>query len=139
MLTGLRKALNEGLRLRQRSHHRYSNQSDSRKSLSHNSKASAARLAAVAVVLFALTVITWPVLTAALASDPAAGTISPSGPSVTWNGLALTYANPVSASEQTCQDGTNCDTFKLTISGTQADWAGKLVHIQIDWLSPNFD
>ena len=58
---------------------------------------------------------------------------------MTWNGLAADYANPVSASEQNCQDGVNCDTFKLTVSGTQADWAGKTVHIQIDWLSPTFD
>jgi len=32
------------------------------------------------------------------ASNPAAGTISPAGPSVTWDGMAADYANPVSAS-----------------------------------------
>ena len=53
--------------------------------------------------------------------------------------MAADYANPISASEKTCQDGMNCDTFKLTISGTPADWAGKSVHIQIDWLIPAFD
>jgi len=86
-----------------------------------------------------MALITWPALRTVLAANPGAGTLSPAGPSVTWNGLAVDYANPVSASEKTCQDGTNCDTFKLTISGTQADWAGKAVHIQIDWLSPTFD
>ena len=80
-----------------------------------------------------------PVLTTVLASNPSAGTLSPAGPSVTWNGMAADYANPVSASEQNCQDGVNCDTFKLTISGTPADWSGKLVHVQIDWLLPAFD
>ena len=97
-------------------------------------------LAAVAITaLISMALITWPALRTVLAANPGAGTLSPAGPSVTWNGLAVDYANPVSASEKTCQDGTNCDTFKLTISGTQADWAGKAVHIQIDWLSPTFD
>ena len=51
----------------------------------------------------------------------------------------LDYVNPVSASESTCQDGTTCDSFILNVSGTQADWAGKQVHVQIDWTSPTFD
>jgi len=141
MLTRLRKVLNQTRTRNQTSHDNYSRYSDPKKSLRHGSKAASASLITVAVtaVIFALALITGPVLTAVLAADPGAGTLSPAGPSVTWNGLAVTYANPVSASEQTCQDGTNCDTFKLTISGTPADWAGKLVHIQIDWLSPTFD
>lgn len=92
------------------------------------------------VIILALAI--WaalPMLPRVLASNPGAGTLSSSGPSVTWNGLAVDFANPVSANEATCQDGTNCDTFILTIGGTQADWAGKGVHIQIDWLSPTFD
>ncbi|MFN2599017.1 MAG: hypothetical protein ABR563_17735 [Pyrinomonadaceae bacterium] len=99
------------------------------------SPAAAAGLAlAVTLTLAAL-----PALTTALAADPAAGTLAPDGAAVTWNGMAVTFADPVSASEKSCEDGTNCDTFKLTISGTPADWAGKKVHIQIDWLSPTFD
>ena len=104
-------------------------------------KSSVSPLAVVAVSAFIISIalLMLPVLTTTLASNPAAGTLSPAGPSVTWNGMAADYANPVSASEQNCQDGVNCDTFKLTVSGTTADWAGKSVHIQIDWLSPTFD
>jgi hypothetical protein len=94
---------------------------------------------AAAAALISMVVLLLPALRTVSASNPAAGTLSPGGPSVTWNGMAADYANPVSASEQNCQDGVNCDTFKLTISGTPADWAGKSVHIQIDWLAPAFD
>ena len=80
-----------------------------------------------------------PIINKVLAADPSAGSIAPSGPNVTWNGLPLDYVNPVSASESTCQDGTTCDSFVLNVSGTQADWAGKQVHVQIDWTSPTFD
>lgn len=141
MLTRLRKVLNQTRTANQISHDDYSKYSDRKKSLRHGSKASSASLVAVAVtaVIFAMALISGPALTAVLAADPSAGTLSPAGPSVTWNGLAADYANPVSASEQNCQDGVNCDTFRLTLSGTPADWSGKLVHIQIDWLSPTFD
>ena len=94
---------------------------------------------AMAALIFSAALLALPTLTTVLASNPSAGTLSPAGPSVTWNGMPADYANPVSASEQNCEDGVNCDTFKLTISGTQADWAGKSVHIQIDWLVPAFD
>jgi hypothetical protein len=79
------------------------------------------------------------VVRTASASDPSAGVLSPAGPSVTWNGLPVTYADPANASEATCQDGVNCDTFKLTISGAPADWAGKLAHVEINWTNPAFD
>ncbi len=38
-------------------------------------------------------------------------------------------------------EGTNCDSFALTISGTAADWvaAGKQVHVQINWSLPATD
>ena len=75
----------------------------------------------------------------ASASDPASGVLSPTGAPINWNGLAVTYVNPVDAAEGACQDGVNCDTFKLTISGTPADWAGKLAHVEINWTSPTFD
>lgn len=72
------------------------------------------------------------------ASNPSAGTISPTGPSVTWSGFPATHADP-QATEGGCQEGATCDTYKLTISGTPADWAGKLLHIQIDWIAPALD
>ena len=72
----------------------------------------------------------------AAASNPAAGTISPNGPSVTWQGPLTGGA---CATEATCVEGANCDTFKLTLSGTEEDWAGKVVNVTINWLNPAND
>ena len=55
------------------------------------------------------------------AANPANGTISPTGPNVVWQGPVTGGAGP---NEDTCVEGTNCDTFKLTLSGTEEDWAG---------------
>ena len=70
------------------------------------------------------------------ASTPAAGSISPNGTNVVWQGLVT---GGVSANETTCVEGTNCDTFKLTLTGTEEDWAGKIVNININWLNPAND
>jgi hypothetical protein len=115
------------------------NSRNSKRELGKKSSTNGLIFFVAAAALTSMVVLLLPALRTVSASNPAAGTLSPAGPSVTWNGMAADYANPVSASEQNCQDGVNCDTFKLTISGTQADWAGKSVHIQIDWLAPAFD
>lgn len=70
------------------------------------------------------------------ASTPATGTISPTGPNVVWQGPVTGGA---CANETTCVEGTNCDTFKLTLSGSEEDWAGKVVNININWLNPAND
>lgn len=70
------------------------------------------------------------------ASTPANGTISPTGPNIVWQGPVTGGAG---ANEDTCVEGTNCDTFKLTLSGTEEDWAGKVVNININWLTPAND
>jgi len=70
------------------------------------------------------------------ASNPATGTISPTGPNVVWQGPVTGGA---CVNETTCVEGTNCDTFKLTVSGTEEDWAGKVVNININWLNPAND
>lgn len=49
---------------------------------------------------------------------------------------------PAAGGEGDCDDASgNCDSFKLTISGTAADWAAanKQVHVQINWNSPSTD
>jgi hypothetical protein len=76
----------------------------------------------------------------AFAADPAAGNIGPSGPTITWLGTG-TGTPPTGGGEESCEDGNNCDVFKLTITGTPADWAAavKVVHVQIDWGSPSTD
>lgn len=80
-----------------------------------------------------------PVFLGVFAASPGSGTITPGGANVTWDGMPADYANPVSATEATCQDGVNCDVFTMTVGGTPADWNGRLVHVQIDWTAPSFD
>ncbi|HEU5459929.1 MAG TPA: hypothetical protein VFU83_05510 [Pyrinomonadaceae bacterium] len=67
------------------------------------------------------------------AANPANGTISPTGPNVVWQGPVTGGAD---ANQDTCVEGTNCDTFKLTVTGTEEDWAGKVVNINITWVTP---
>jgi hypothetical protein len=70
------------------------------------------------------------------ASTPATGTIGPTSPNVVWQGPVTGGA---SVNETTCIEGANCDTFKLTLSGTEEDWAGKVVNITINWTNPADD
>jgi len=70
------------------------------------------------------------------AANPTAGTISPAGPDVTWQGP---LSGGACANETSCVEGANCDTFKLTLSGTEEDWAGKVVNITINWTNPAND
>ncbi len=70
------------------------------------------------------------------AANPSSGTVTPSTTTdVTWTGTALGVP-PAAGGEVDCVEGENCDTFKLTFSGTPADWvaAGKQVRIRIQWL-----
>jgi uncharacterized repeat protein (TIGR01451 family) len=73
----------------------------------------------------------------AQAATPPSGTIGPTATTpVTWDGPATGGA---SANESTCTEGVNCDTFTLTVAGTPADWAGKLVAVRISWTVPAND
>src|SRR6185503_14745264 len=49
------------------------------------------------------------------AANPATGSISPTGANVVWQGPVSGGAG---ANEDTCVEGANCDTFKLTLTGT---------------------
>ncbi len=65
------------------------------------------------------------------AATPSSGTITPTT-SVTWDGFSP--LTPVaSLNESTCIEGTNCDTFNLTVGGVPADWVGKIINVRIDW------
>ena len=66
----------------------------------------------------------------AAAQDPDSGSISPSGPTVTWQGVA---SGGASADESTCVEDVNCETFVLTVTGTAADWKGKKVDVGLKW------
>ncbi|HEY0004243.1 MAG TPA: hypothetical protein VGB17_05490, partial [Pyrinomonadaceae bacterium] len=78
----------------------------------------------------------------ARAANPTSGTLSPTFTSTNpsnkldWDGTA---PGGSSAVEATCVDGVNCDTFRITASGTTADWVGKLIHVEIHWSSPSTD
>ncbi len=72
------------------------------------------------------------------AASPTGGTIAPSGGTLAWDGTG-TGVPPTGGGESACTEGVNCDSYNLTISGTPADWTGKQVHVQINWLSPSSD
>lgn len=87
------------------------------------------------VTLVVLSLLVWTSVSGPLplayAADAASGTLEPtSGASVAWRGTAT---GGVSDGEATCIEGTTCDTFLLTVAGTPADWAGKLVSVKIAW------
>ncbi len=73
------------------------------------------------------------------AANPSGGSISPgTAGNLTWTG---TGSIPSGGAESSCMEGLSCDSYKLTITGTPADWAAaqKQVHVQINWLSPSTD
>src|SRR6185295_884830 len=66
------------------------------------------------------------------AANPTSGTIGPAGPPVTWVGTAT--GTGAQGGEGQCIDAlNNCDTFRLTVTGTDSDWAGKLAQVKISW------
>jgi hypothetical protein len=68
-------------------------------------------------------------------ANPTSGTLDPTGPDVTWAGTAPGGSSP--SGESTCVEGTNCDSFMLTLSGIPADWAGKKARIVISSPDPS--
>lgn len=72
----------------------------------------------------------------AQASNPPSATITPASSPIPFAGSATGGA---SRDETTCVEGVNCDSFAITLSGTDADWAGKQVKVEISWLSPSTD
>ena len=79
----------------------------------------------------------WPC--SALPPIPPSGTITPAtATDVTWTGTG-TGVPPSAGGEDACEEGANCDTFVLTLSGTPADWVGKQVKVRIQWLANTTD
>lgn len=93
----------------------------------------------------ALLVAVLPALRSTSASNPPGATISPTTTTpVAWTGTgtgggALNSPVGLIAPEDLCQEGLSCDTFTLTVGGTQADWSGKLIRIKIEWQLPITD
>src|SRR5215212_258338 len=75
------------------------------------------------------------------AANPSGGTLDPTTKAtLTWVGTAT--GNPPAlggVSDCAAGEGTSCDTYTLTLSGTPADWTGKQVHVQIVWGTPTTD
>ena len=63
------------------------------------------------------------------AAAPSSATISLTSPSAAWDGFGAVAASP--DGEATCIDGTNCDTFTLTLA--PADYRGKRVRVKASW------
>lgn len=83
-------------------------------------------------------------LTLVQAASPASAALSSADTSLNWNGTAVGGGAQnapfgLIGAEDLCEEGVTCDTFTLTLSGTPADWSGKLAHIEINWLSPTSD
>lgn len=76
-------------------------------------------------------------MTKTFAADPSSGTLSAAGAPVTWTGTLPGGAAPDGPA--TCIEGTNCETYTLTLSGTPADWSGKLARVKIVWATPASD
>ena len=97
------------------------------------------RVLIAAAFIGTLLVAVLPVLRSTSASNPAGATITPNASApVTWTGTgtgggALNAPLGLIAPEDLCQEGLSCDTFTLTVGGTPADWAGKHIHIKIEW------
>src|SRR5215813_3648478 len=79
----------------------------------------------ILIVTFAAT------LNIAFAADPSSGSLSPSnGATLSWSGANSTGAN---LDESTCVEGVTCDSFTLTLTGADTDYANLVLSIQIAW------
>ena len=93
----------------------------------------------------ALLVAPLPTFNSVSASNPSGGTLNPDGTApVTWTGtatggVALNAPLGLIGPEDMCEEGSNCDTFTLTLGGTPADWSGKVARVKIEWLLPSTD
>ena len=65
---------------------------------------------------------------------PSSGTVAP-GSSVTWQQGSPTTPGGNVNTEASCVENITCETFTLTVSGTQANWAGQRVQVQLNWQS----
>src|SRR6185295_6543114 len=70
------------------------------------------------------------------AANPGSGSIGPTigGTPVTWVGDVT--GTGAELGEEQCIDtgpGKNCDSFALTVTGTQAEWSGKVLKVRINW------
>jgi hypothetical protein len=73
----------------------------------------------------------------ALASTPSSGTLNPTvGSSASWTGSSVAGAT---TDETTCVDGTNCDVFTITLTGSPSDYNGLVLAVRISHTVPAND
>lgn len=87
--------------------------------------------------LFTATVLLIVFSSAAHAATPSAGVITPTSSPLTWTGPSTGGAG--AGEGATCVETVNCDTFTLTVSGVDSDWAGKIIPVKIEWSVPTND
>jgi hypothetical protein len=87
-------------------------------------------IAVFSFVLFAFTA------QPALGANPPSATITASSTPIPF---VTTATGGASNGESTCVDGTNCDTFTLTVGGAASDYAGKVVKFNFSWTLPVTD
>jgi hypothetical protein len=104
-----------------------------RSSFKVSSLSSLAPLNLLLAGLFAVSMLSFP-LRFARASNPAAGSITSTGPTQQWDGTA---AGTGAANESACVEGVNCDTYTLTVA--PGDYTGKLIVVKIQWTNPAND
>src|SRR6266851_4519384 len=81
-----------------------------------------------ALIIAALLAVTFSVLTRAAA--PSSATLSLTSGAVVWDGFSSAAASSPDG-ETTCVEGTNCDTFTLTLA--PADYRGTRVRVKASW------
>src|ERR1700720_588487 len=71
------------------------------------------------------------------APTPSSGTVGPSpgGPSATWQQGSPTTPGGNVNMESSCVENVTCETFTVTVSGTQSNWVGQRVQAQLNWQS----
>lgn len=90
------------------------------------------------LILISLAITAITLLPSARAANPTSGTLSAtSTTALTWSGTATAGAS--ATGENVCQEGINCDSYTLNISGQPSDWAGKQVRVKIAWTAPTTD
>ena len=67
----------------------------------------------------------------AFASTPSSATFGPiKGSTVNWAGSGI---GGVTTDETTCVDGTDCDIFTITLTGTPTQYRGLVLNVNIGW------
>ena len=70
--------------------------------------------------------------------QPPTGNVNASGSqTASWDGTTISPGGNANT-ESTCMDNSpvfGCETFTLTVNGTQSDWAGKKVQVLLTWTS----